>query len=512
MQYVANPRVTFNITTSNQLVGPLPQRALIIGQMKTGTATAGALTTNMPRTDAEINTLFGATSHIAMMARAYREVNPITNVDCIALADNGSGTAATASVAFSGTATAGGTIYVTVVSDEWHKYEIDVVTGDTAAALATRLNALITADHYVPFTASVSMGTITFTAANKGLHANDWLLRVTGYAAGISYVLTGWASGATNPSLTSLFDPVQTIRYQTVVWPASYTLSSIANFLNARKNVSNQVLDGMAYTYQNVAFGTILSTASGLNSSEVCILTNAPTSDSNWIGPHLPEAPDVIAAKVAAAFDLRREPGADISSVIVTNAPLDQYGGLHMNSLPAFNTPLIGVGVPEIGTGYIDAENVELANSGVSVLGANRDWNAVITGTMVTTWLNDAAGNPDDTWKYVEWRWTHGAIREFFQVNCQKRFRQSRLTAGTAVAGYDMADQAVIQAYHQLLYTQLTQVALTQAGLPALQFFKNNLSITLVPEQRLVQVAAIVPMVSQFGVLNGNIQYTFETA
>ena len=516
-QFVANPRVSFSIVANDNRVGPDDQRVLIVGQKtSTGTATAGELTVDVPRTDADINTLFGADSHIAMVARAYRSVNTVTNVDAIALDDNGSGTAATSKIAFTGTATKDGTLEIAVVSDENHRYQVDVLTGDTAAGIVTKILALVTADRYVPFTAanggSGHLGDVMFTAANKGLHANDWLLRCTGYVAGISYTLTGWASGATNPSLTAVFDPIQTIRYQTVLWPALYDATPLKSLLNARKNVDNNIMDGMAFQYRNVSFGTVKSAALALNSSEICLITNEPTSNANWIGPHIPEAPDVIAAKVAAALDLRLEPDVTISTVVATNAPNDQFGGIHTNSLPAFNTPLIGVGMPQKGSGYTLPEQVELENAGVSLVGVNRAWNEVITGVMVTTWQNDSAGNPDNTWKYLEWRRTHGAIREYFQRNCQKTFRQMRLTTGVAVAGYAMADEHAVRSFCKLLFIELSQVALTVAGLEARTFFERNLSVVLVPNSRQVKIAAKVPMVSQLGQITGSIEYTFETA
>lgn len=511
-QAVSNPRVTFNLVTSENRVGPDDQRCLVVGQMKTGSATAGALTTDVPRSNAEINTLFGADSHIAMILRGYRGVNEITNVDAIALADNGSGTAATAIAAFSGTATGSGSLYLTIVSDENHKYQIDVAVGDTASSVASKALALINADINVPFTAAVSTATLTATAANKGPIANDWLISIKGYVAGISCTLTGWTGGATSPSLTSLWDVVQTMRYQTVIWPSAYPIATLKAFLDPRKNVENDIMDGRGFTFHNVAFGTVKTDASGCNSSEVVILTNEPTSTETWKGAHLPEAPDVITAKFAAARDLRFEPDASISNVVSTNAANDQFGGPHLASLPYFNTPLLGVGTPLKGSGYTFAEQRELEGSGVSIIGVNRTGNACITGVIVTTWLNDAAGNRDNTWKFLEWRDTHGWIREYFQRNCQKEFRQHRLTSGTAVPGYAMVDEQTIRAFLKLLYIELSQMAITVDGLVARKFFEDRLTVKMDYQKRQVKIAAKVPMVSQLGELIGSIEYTFEAA
>ena len=517
-QYVANPRVTFNIVSSARRVGPETQRALLVGQITSGaTATAGTLVSGIPRTNAELNTLFGEASHLALIARAYREINSYTQVDALPLADNSGGTAATAVVTCSGTATAAGTLFLTVVSQYEFEWQIDVAIGDTGATIGTKIAALAAADRNMPFTTVNSSGTVTFTAANKGTHANTWLLALRGLNGsnkipGLTIALTGWSGGATNPSLTTLFDPVQTVRYQTIVWPEAYTLSVLKNFIDARKNVDNAVMEGRGFVYLNQAFATVKTTASTTNSSEVVILTNETTSQAGtWIGPHVPEAPDVITARFAAARDRRFMDDVSISDIVATNAALDQFGGQHTASLPYFNTPLLNVGQPLIGTGYTLPEQLELEKAGVTIVGSNRSYNATIMGQVVTTYLNDVAGNVDDTWKYLEWRDTHGLIREYFQRNCQKEFRQTRMTTGTAVAGYAMVDKPAIQSFCSLLYQELTQVALTVAGLEARKYFEANLVVNLHPEKRQVQIAAKTPMVSQLGEIIGTIEYTFQT-
>jgi phage tail sheath gpL-like len=511
-QYVANPRVTFNITANDNRVGSDDQRCLIVAQMTSGNATPGALAADIPRSNAAINALFGADSHAAQVARAYRSVNKVTNVDVLPLADNAGGTAAVSTIDWTGTATKDGTYKVTLVSDELHTYQIDVSSGDTAAAVAIKQLAVITADHDQPWISAVAAGTLTNTAVNKGSHANDWLISVAGSVPGLTVTVTAWTGGATNPSLTTLFDPVQTLRYQSVIWPAAYDAIKLRSFLEPRKNVDNDIMDGMGFTYSNKAFGTVKSDALGLNSSEVVIITNEPVVMPRWKGPHLPEAPDAITAKLIAALDLRLEPDVSITSVVATNSPSDQFGGIHTHSLPIFNTPLIGVGPPLTGTGYTLEEQRELESSGVSVLGINRQYNSAIMGVGVTTWLNDVAGNSDNTWKFVEWRRTHGAIREYFQRNCQKQFRQHRLTVGTAVAGYAMADESSIRAFILLLYQELAQIAITVEGNEARTFFDKHLSVVIAAGKRQAKINARVPMMSQLGAIEGSLEYSFETA
>jgi phage tail sheath gpL-like len=512
-QYLANPRVTFSIIPSDNRVGPDDQRTLIIGQIATGaTVTPGTLITDVPRTDAQINALFGASSHLAMIARTYRSVNPVTNLDALPLVDAIGASAAAATLSFDGTATRDGIFKVAVVSAENHSYELDVVAGDTAAIVAGKLATAVGADRYMPFTLSVTGGLATFTAVNKGIIGNLWVISCIGSAPGLTATIGGWTGGGGIPSLTTLFDPITTMRYQTVLWPSGYDLLKIKALLDDRKNVDNNIMDGMAFTYHTGPFATVKAAALSLDSSEMVLITNEPTTDARWSGPHLPEAPDCQTAKIVAAFDLRVEDGVDISAVVATNAPSDQFGGIHTHSLPLFNTPLLNVGMPLRGTGYSQVEISELENHGVTVIGANRQHNAVITGAVVTTWINDIAGNPDNTWKYAEWRRTHGAIREYFQRNCQKEFRQHRLTPGTATVGYAMANEISVRAFLMQLYQELSRVALTVEGQQARTYFDANLRVVLVPVKRQIQIAAKVPMISQLGSIIGTIQYSFETA
>lgn len=514
MSYVSNPRWTLNLVPRDQRLGLDDRRVLIVGQKLSGSAVAG-LNRDMPRTNAEINALFGARSHVAMMARNFRKVNPVTNVDVIALADNGSGVAGTGVIAFSGTATEAKTIYVTVGSGTDHRYEVDIAVGDTAAAVATKVEALADADTTAPFTAGVATGTITFTAANKGTLCNTWLISLLdsldrpAAVAGLTYTITAWADGATNPSLTGVFDEVASIRYQDVLWPEAYALSTLKAFIDPRKNVDNTILDGTGYTWSSLALADLKAAAIANNSSECLVLSNEANALSYWKGPHIPEFPDAVTAKMVAAISRRFEDDFSISDIVVTNEPRDQFGGIHTASLPYFNTPLLFSRQPLNGTGYTDVEQVELRDSGVTVIGYNRMNNAVILGEAVTTWINDAAGNEDDTWKYLEWRHTHGAIREYIVKNCRREFSQYRLSLGAAVPGLAIATEGIIRAFLYQLYDELADYGLTLKGRAHRKYFEDNLTVNLVPANRRAEIAADVPMMSQFAEGRGSIKFSF---
>lgn len=512
---VANPRVTLDIIRNDAKVGLEDQRGLIVGQISANAATDitdGMYISDVPRTPEEINELFGADSHLAMLCRSYREVNEYTNLSAIALEDHGSATKATATLAFAGAATKDGTLSITVVSEYHYTFELEIVTGEDAQDVLDKLLAAVTARGAAPFTFAHDNTTGTFTAVNGGSIANNWPIKVEGRVPGLTYTLTGWTGGATDPDLSTLFDDVSDIRFQGIVWPESYSSATIKNFIDPRKNVDNDVKDGQAFITINETFVTAKTTALGLNSSEITLISNEPVDEADWKGMCVPTAPDMISAYMTAVRALRIEDGISVSDYVSTNAPNDQFGGVHMHSLPFFNTPIRFVGKQRSGSGYSGAEQLELEQSGVSVLGDNRSKTGTVLGQVVTSWQKDPAGNDDETWKYLNWRDTHGAIREYMVLNNRKRWAQARLSTGNAVPGYDIATEAAVRAYQIELFGDLADDLLAVKGQQAREFFENHLSVVLELENRRVIINSKVPMMSQLGEIIGTIQYSFDTA
>lgn len=515
VQTVSNPNTTFNIVPRDQTLGTEDIRDLIVGQKTSGgSAAAGELFTDLPKTNAEINSLFGANSHLAMVCRAYRRKNPITNVDVIPLADGGSATAATAKLTLAGTVAAPATITVVPASDIEHRYTVDLITGDTASAVRTKINAQLDLGTFQPFTYADddTSGThIVFTAANGGKVANNWPIAVIGNVPGLTITATGWTGGATDPTLTNIFDVIANIRYTGVVWPAAYPITEPKNLLDARKNVDNDVMDGRAFVYINDSLANAKTAATSANSSEIVYLTNKPNAYAQAKGPHVLAPPDTIAAEVCALRSYRLEPDVSISHIVANNETLDQFGGVHLNSLPYFNTPLAGHLPPIKGSGYTNGEQLECEASGLAVVGGNQGNGSIILGDITTTWLTDAAGNEDDTWKYLNWRDTHGAIREIFQRNFKKRFAQHRLTVGTPVAGMAYADEKTLRGYALELYGFCGNKALVALGRDSRVKFEQTLFVQIDPSQRKATLGFDVVMISQLGAILGTVKFSFNT-
>jgi phage tail sheath gpL-like len=515
MSTVLRPKVSLNILPALQEVSIDEQKVLFIGQKTSaGTATSGALVQNILNDGSE-NTLFGEKSMLAGMIRAAKVINKVTRMDAIALDDHASGVAAEAEVVFTGPATAAGTLYVTVGSTENHKYEIAISSGDSATVIGGKLVSAIGADSKAIVTAANVTGTVTLTAVNAGLEGNDIALRYEGTVAGVTVTLTAFAGGATNPSLTGLFDVIEGVRYQTIVWPSSYDIDDVKDFLDARFNVDNEVLDGRAVITKSDTYANLLTLGNTYNSQNLVIFGNRKLSDTDFKGGSLLELNNNISAQFAAIRALRFAEGISISRYVVgaTRGALDAFGGPGSASLPYFNTPFFDLPIIPVGKGFSKEEIDDLANAGISVFGNNAPRTVVILSDVVTTYKTDVAGNLDKSFKYLNYVDTISVSREYMVNNARVRFAQTRLTEGDLVPRRNMANETVIRDFFTRMYINLSgsDYVLTQAGEDALEFFKQNLNVSIDMDDGRVTVNMVTPIVTQLRAILGTIQIAFST-
>lgn len=513
MTMVSQPDVTVNIIAANTTVSNTAQKVLFVGQkVAAGTATSGELNEAI-QNDGSWDTLFGANSQLAGMIRTARDLNKVTQFDAIAL-DDASGTPASGSFAITGTATEVGTLTFVVGSKVDYAFAIPVASGATAASLGALLEAAILANTECPVTASDTTGTVTLTADNDGSIGNKIPLQLIGSVAGISVTTTAMSSGATDPTLTSVLDVIGDERYQTIVWPYSSDIATVKTFLDARFNVTNAVLDGIAVIPMVDTYANLVSTADALNSQSIVLLGDEVQSSTNHKGASKVEMAHIKAAQFAAERSLRLTQDANIAQLVLSsNGALDSFGGPALASKPYFNTLLPNLPLTDTGKGFDRTEIEGLLTSGVTIFGNNRANNSSIMGEVVTTYKTDSAGNPDASFKFLNYVDTASNAREYFWNNLKKRFAQSRLTEGDVIRGRDMANAQVIEAYLTDLYADLAgpDYVLLQAGETALQYFNDNISVTLDLSLGKATVQMIVPIVTQLRVINVAMQLSFTT-
>lgn len=505
------PRTSFSILRAQQITESVEHRTLIIGQkVAAGTAATGSLVENAPEANDEIAALFGARSAVAGMLRAFKEINQSSAVDVIPLDDNAGATDATATIGFSGTATAAGTIFVEVGSGNDHRYQIDIAIGETATVVAARLAALITADTLAPFTAAAATGDVTVTAANGGALANAWSLFVDGAVAGVSVSLSAWSGGATDPVLTNIFAVLGDRRYQTIVWPSVYTDTVLKDFLDARFNTTNDILQGVGIITAVDTAANIQSKATALNSQSVVVIASQAISSAVLTGSAHREFPDVISARVAALRSLRLTDLAALSQFLTTPAPLDQFGSRALASLPYANTVLPNTAIIRAVDQWTALQQATFRNNGVAVIGANRNFSSMLLGEIVTTNTTDPAGNDDSSFQFLNTVDTVAAIRDAFFLNLRARYAQTRLTDGDLIAGRDLANQASIEAFLEEIFQGLAEDVLVQAGQAALRDFKTNGRVVAVDVAAGSVTIDLAPlMVNGLRVITGTVTVNF---
>lgn len=509
---ILQPNVSLTLRNAQRDVSNEDQRVLFVGQMlAAGTAVDGALVENISSSGAPENGLAGQSSMAAAIVRAFKSLNEIVQLDGIFL-DDASGTPRVVEVTYVGTATAAGTLNLVVASEVLHNFDIAVVVGDDPTAIAAKAVALVNADLNCPFTATNTLGVLELTADNDGLVANSLGVETSGTVAGVTGQAVAEATaGATDPTLTGILD-VATARYQAIIWPYADT-SVLRAYLDARFNGSNELLDGMGFNTTVDTHSNHLTALNLLNSESLTMFNDKLESETNYKGPAQNEPTYSKSAQFAAVRALRLTKGASVARFVTSSASLDQFGGPAHASLPYFNTFMPDLPVIGAGRGWTQVEIQQLIDAGGSVMGVNATGTAALVGEVVTTYKTDAAANPDDTFKFLNYVDTGSNVREYFFNNLKARFAQSRLTEGAVTRGRDMVNEIVFRAYCEQLYQDLSgaDFVLVQRGEIAIQFFKANLSVAIALSTGTISAAMFAPIITQAREINMPIHIVFST-
>lgn len=507
---ISKPDVSLSIITSSTLQENQTQRVLLIGQqLAAGTATSGALIQNIANDSDSISTLFGSKSLIANMVRvALAELDgivPQPQIDVIPLDDNGTTTKATCVITFTDAPTEDGTITLKFGSESY-TYVLDIVDADTVTTIAGKLTTAITADTEAPFTAANTAGVSTITASNGGTIPNTWGISISGSVAGLGVAITtGWASGVGNPTITSLFDVVEGIRYQTVVFPQAYDRDELTGFLDGRFNTANYVLDGVGILVSVDSLADLETEATALGSESVVLFGNKEqTATSLRTGGAMLALEDEMASQIAVVRALRLTEGAPITQFVSSSGgALDAFGGLHISSKPYFNTIIPEIPIAESGTNFSNEDQDELNANGVSVLGANLDFTNTVLGETVTSNISDSS------FHFLNTIDQSSGVREFYFNNLKSNYESSRLTEGFLIPGLAMANIASVRSFCVLLYEELASRGVTQAGREAVEDYKDNLTITADYETGTMTIIQKPLLVSQVRAFLGTIEINF---
>ncbi|WP_334130167.1 phage tail sheath subtilisin-like domain-containing protein [Sneathiella sp.] len=426
-------------------------KSLIIGQMlSAGIAAAGEPI--LVNSADQAKTYFGQGSMIARMVEAYRANDPDTELWCLPLEDDASAVAATGKIVIGGPATAGGTINLYVANQ---RIRVGVDEGDTASEIAAALAAGFGAE--LPVAAEVNSEDATqidLTARHKGELGNSIDIRMNylGFAggeftpAGITVTITPMASGAINPDIAEGLAALGDEGYDYFAMP--YTDA-------ANLNTWRDFMDGVTGRWApgreifGHGFSAKIGTVSELN-----------TFGSARNDPHI---------SVLGIYDTPTPPWeicAEETAACAASLSIDP-------ARPLQTLPLRGVSAPPITSRFTRAEANTLLYSGVSTTYVEGTY--VRLQRVITTYQENAWGQPDDSYLDVETMATLSYILRYLKRRITQKFGRHKLANdGTAFgSGQAIVTPNIIRAELIAGYAELEELGLVENA----SEFKRNLLV-----------------------------------
>lgn len=389
-------------------VGQQNQRALIIAPMLTGTGAPNIPQISAGYADAQAK--YGAASIAAQMVFDYLQQDSFGELWVLPIAQP-TGSAGAGTIAFSGTATASGTLSLYVAGQ---LVSVPVSSGDTAATVATNVAAAVTALVGFPVTASATTSTVTLTAADKTVAGADIDLRLNyggtakGEAtpAGITATITAFSGGVTNPSLATALGNLGNTTFDWIIsaFNDAASVAAIAAVLQdqtGRWSWEEELFGHAFYAFRGNL--SALVTEGQLYNDQHATIMGA--YDTPW--PMYRVVADYAAA---AAVSLRSDPAL----------PLQQL---------ALNMP-----APPTQSRFTLSEMNSLLYDGISTFVVN-DAGQVTIGRLITTYRTNAAGAADDSYLDVETLFTLMYLIRDMRAFLQITYARKKLVAdGSLIA------------------------------------------------------------------------------
>lgn len=393
------PFVYVEISNENAVQGAViqPYKVLVIGQR----LTAGTVAKHVPTrvtSAAQGKQYFGAGSMLAHMLEAGLKVNNFTETWAVGLDDDPAGVAATGSIAFTGPATAGGTLYLYIGG---RRLTVGVNAADAATAIATAVAAAINANTDLPVTAVASTSSVNLTARHKGQAGNMIDVRLNynsgeQYPAGVAATVTAMDGGTSNPDIAASIAALGDVQYNVIAFPYTdaVSLTAIETELADRWGPMRQI--------EGVAFAADRSNHSGLG-----------TLGDSRNSPHV---------SIMGAYGLPNSPWEVAASVAGTVA---YYGNI--DPARQFKTlPLTGILPPAQADRFTMQERNLLLYDGISTF--NVDAGGVVRlERVITTYKTNAAGADDPSYLDVMTPMLLGYLRYDFRNYILRKYPRHKL-------------------------------------------------------------------------------------
>lgn len=492
------------------IVGTVPQsKNAIFGSDSAKLLSVSSLSSYEAVSESDLAVFIGTGELFQTIKYAKLGVDKKFPIDLL-LIKNGTSNAATTTITFTNNTANKGTLKV----DIFNGYEFNAVVnydiGATPTDLATEIVSQLNNTSNKPFTVSNTAGVITITWADGFVSPSAPIHVVfndSSLTAAVAHINNTTPTQATSSTMDLLGD----IRYTSILWP-DWLFNSIAyanQFLLDRFNEFNTIEDGVVYTTMTDSYSNILLNTQTLQGQPMSFWADRKIDGLFGAskGSNNKTAPNLRMAFVACAIDRYRVDGADLSDIVSQSLGLLDYrGGVALASLPYHNMAIPHT-KPSDPRWYFDFNDQKSLNSfSISTWGCNRAGVQEITGDARTMWKVDSAGNVNKTWSPLEHLWTSSVIREYVFLKCKQFFSKVRLTSGILITGRSMVNVETIREEIIKWYIELGDNALVVAGGDAVQKFEENLFVSISPENQLVVVTGIFPIVTHVGEIDFTIQ------
>ena len=161
---------------------------------------------------------------------------------------------------------------------------------------------------------------------------------------------------------------------------------------------------------------------------------------------------------------------------------------------------------------FTQTEINALKDVGTTLFGQNISGSLILSDEAFTTRKTDPLGNPNTTWRFLNYRDTHSEIREFNFNSVKLDFSQTRLAIGDLVPGHNQDNVSTIRGKFVEYYKTLSgpNFVLTDNAQSSLDFFRDNLIITIDRDDGLVNVEMKVIIIVQIRRIEGTIAIVFD--
>lgn len=463
---------------------------LIIGQKTSGgTAVSGEINENITSL-AQAYTLFGRNSHLGLQMKQIFTIRALLGryapkINAIALSDNGSGVKASLTRVFSGTATADGTITIVAGSATTNKYVINVANGDTASEVGDAVETAITANLDACITAINTAGSVEYEAINAGTVGNTIFLEISVDVAGISIDGSDGflSSGATDPSLTTLFNPIitQQKKFRFVVYPSTYTLGDFKTFLQNHwdgtdgTNPTNTRFIGLVAGCDTVA--NLKSTFSLANTNCPCLVALGIELNNSY--PKIREIPDVYACTYAIELAGLLTPDATVSSYTSST----RQGGYYWAGKPFANMVLKNIEPTISNRKSSQTDILDLTDNGITVAQNNSSDTALLSYEVVSTYRQDSLSNTDTTFKYLNRTLGTVICIEYIVNNVFAKYQHYALTTDEVIISPETTNTlefaTTLYGYYNVLSSTGYELLLVDKANDFLEDVKANITADL---------------------------------